>query len=562
VAQGLFNTVVDTIILWITVQWRPKWEFSLERFRGLYSFGWKLLVSSLIDTCYNNLRQLIIGNSRHMEMYLRQKLFAKFQQLPASFFDEHPTGDLMAMAINDINAVRMTMGMVVAQVLTGVSTAIFSLYHMIQNVHTSLAMYALIPIPFAVFSVVFLGIRVRRQFAKVQKMYARISGTIQENIMGQRVLKAFHREENAQRTVEEKSAEMRDANIRLNDMSALINPLIQVCFGVSFLISLTYGSNLVLNSTITVGELVSFNEYLTRIMRPVVSLGRIINATARGMASYRRLRDIIQQPEISPMEYEYKDMELTGAVSVRNLSYTYPGTTRQVLKDVSFELPVGKVIGVVGETGCGKTTLIDLLLKLRTAPDDTVFLDGHPLQTVPARTVRSIIGYVPQEEFLFNTTVRENIRFYEPATEPALQEASRAADLAKDMAQLAEGMDTEVGERGRHLSGGQKKRVTIARALVRDPKLLIFDDVLSSVDVRTEREILENLRQIMAEKTCLIVSQRISALRHADEILYMEHGTIAERGTHEELLALGGRYAALHEQQAKAAEEAEAALRQ
>jgi ATP-binding cassette subfamily B protein len=423
-------------------------------------------------------------------------------------------------------------------------------------------MYALIPIPFAVFSVVFLGIRVRRQFAKVQKMYARISGTIQENIMGQRVLKAFHREENAQRTVEEKSAEMRDANIRLNDMSALINPLIQVCFGVSFLISLTYGSNLVLNSTITVGELVSFNEYLTRIMRPVVSLGRIINATARGMASYRRLRDIIQQPEISPMEYEYKDMELTGAVSVRNLSYTYPGTTRQVLKDVSFELPVGKVIGVVGETGCGKTTLIDLLLKLRTTPDDTVFLDGHPLQTVPARTVRSIIGYVPQEEFLFNTTVRENIRFYEPATEPALQEASRAADLAKDMAQLAEGMDTEVGERGRHLSGGQKKRVTIARALVRDPKLLIFDDVLSSVDVRTEREILENLRQIMAEKTCLIVSQRISALRHADEILYMEHGTIAERGTHEELLALGGRYAALHEQQAKAAEEAEAALRQ
>ena len=355
---------------------------------------------------------------------------------------------------------------------------------------------------------------------------------------------------------------MRDANIRLNDMSAMINPLIQVCFGVSFLISLTYGSNLVLNATITVGELVSFNEYLTRIMRPVISLGRIINATARGMASYRRLKDIHMQPEIHPMEYENRDMELTGAVSVRNLSYTYPGTTRQVLKDISFELPVGKVIGVVGETGCGKTTLIDLLLKLRTAPDDTVFLDGHPLQNIPAKTVRSIIGYVPQEEFLFNTTVRENIRFYETAEEPALQEASRAADLAKDMAQLAEGMDTEVGERGRHLSGGQKKRVTIARALVRDPKLLIFDDVLSSVDVRTEREILENLRQIMAEKTCLIVSQRISALRYADEILYMENGTIAERGTHEALLAMGGRYAALHEKQAKAAEEAEAALQQ
>lgn len=503
-------------------------------------------------------RMFIIGNARYLEIYIREGLFRKFQRMPASFFDQSQTGDLMALAINDISAVRMTAGMVVAQMLTGATTAVFSLYNMFQNIHTPLAVAALLPVPVAIVGVVLIGRQVRMQFGRVQKMYARISGAIQENIMGMRVLKAFHREQSACDGVEQKSAEMRDANITLNNYASLLTPLIQLCFGVSFLISLTYGSNLVLSNEISVGELVMFNDYLLMIMMPVTALGRVINAMERGKASYRRLRDVLLLPEIDPKEYGDSEKPLTGAVSVRNLTFAYPGSDRKVLKQVSFELPVGKVLGIVGKTGCGKTTLIDLLLKLRQAPENTIFLDDQPLETIPAKAVRSAIGYVPQEEFLFNTTVKENICFYEPrATDEVVEEASRAADLAKDLAQLANGYDTEVGERGRHLSGGQKKRVTIARALVRDPQLLIFDDVLSSVDVHTEQAILANLKQKMKGKTCLIVSQRISALQHADEILYMEDGCVLERGNHGELLAMKGRYAAMYDQQMRAAEEAD-----
>lgn len=499
-------------------------------------------------------RYFIIGNARYLEIFIRERLFRKFQHMPADFFDRNPTGDLMALAINDISAVRMTAGMVVSQILTGSMTAIFSLYKMFRNIHMSLALYAMIPVAVSIAGVFFLGGRIRQKFGRVQRLYARISGAIQENIMGMRVIKAFHREEPVEAQIREKSAEMRDANIDLTNTSSLLSPMIQILFGISFLISLTYGSSLVLDYTISVGELVMFNDYLLMIMAPVISLGRVINAAARGKASYRRLNAIFQLPEIP--EREYADCPpLDGAISVQHLTYAYDGS-REVLRDVSFDLPIGKVLGIIGETGSGKTTLIDLLLKFRSAPPGTIAIDGRDLTEIPARAVRELVGYVPQEEFLFQTTVRENIRFYTPASDEAVDAAAEAADLKKDLDKLADGYETDVGERGRHLSGGQKKRVTIARALVRDPKLLIFDDVLSSVDVRTEQRILDNLSRVMRGKTCLIISQRISALRHADEILYMQDGRIVERGTHEQLMAQNGRYAAMYRQQSRAADEA------
>ena len=476
------------------------------------------------------------------------------QHMPASFFDENPTGDLMAMAINDIGAVRMTAGMVVSQLLTGASTAVFSLRKMLVEIPASLALSALIPVAVSIAGVVILGGRIRQKCGRVQQLYARISGTIQENIMGMRVLKAFHREAPAQAQVQQKSAEMRDANIDLADTSALLNPMIQILFGVSFLISLTYGSSMVLDGRITVGSLVAFNDYLLMIMAPVVSLGRIINAAARGRASYRRLNAIFAQPEVPAREYA-PCPPLRGDIAVHHLTYAYPGTARDVLRDVSFDLPVGKVLGIVGETGCGKTTLVDLLLKFRDAPPGTVTIDGRDLTEIPAHAIRAAVGYVPQEEFLFQTSVRENIRFYEPVDDAAIDRAAEAADLKKDLGQLANGYDTDVGERGRHLSGGQKKRVTIARALVRQPKILIFDDVLSSVDVQTEQRILAQLDRVMRGKTCIVISQRISALQHADEILYMQDGTVLERGTHAQLMAQNGAYAAMARAQSRAADD-------
>ena len=456
----------------------------------------------------------------------------------------------MALAINDIGAVRMTAGMVVSTVLTGSTTLVFSLGRMFGSVHPWLAFWSLLPVSFAVVTVVTLGGAIRTKFRRVQKMFAKISGTIQENVMGMRVIKAFHQEEATANAFEKESQDMCAANIDLAKTSSWLSPLIEIFFGMSFLVSILYGSHLVVSGEITLGQLVTFNDYILIIMAPVVSLGRIINNLARGRASWARLNEVLSKPEIDPKEQAEYDREIQGKIEVRDLTYAYAEGRRQVLKQVSFTVPQGKVLGIVGETGSGKSTLIDLLMKFRTAPRGSILLDGVDLCDIPARAIRESIGYVPQEEFLFNTTVGENIEFYEPnCTQERIEQASQESDLSKDLWKLANGYDSEVGERGRHLSGGQKKRVVIARALVKEPQILIFDDVLSSVDVNTEKRILENLKKKMQGKTCIIISQRISALRDADEILYLNNGVVTEKGSHDELMAKNGSYAKMYRQQ-------------
>ncbi len=321
------------------------------------------------------------------------------------------------------------------------------------------------------------------------------------------------------------------------------------------MISLILGSNMVMSQEISVGELTAFNDYLIMIMAPIISLGRVINSFEKGSASMRRLNDVFRLSQIEEKEHEDYDQEIKGNIKVSHLTYAYENDAMNVLSDISFELKQGESLGIVGETGSGKTTLIDLLLKFHPVPRGSIFIDGVDLCDIPSKAIRESIGYVPQEEFLFNTTIGQNISFYqEDCTPETIDEVSEYSDLKKDMYKFSNGYDTPVGERGHQLSGGQKKRVIIARAIVKHPRILIFDDVLSSVDVNTEQRILKNLQKTMQGKTSIIISQRISALRNANRILYLQDGKIAEYGSHEQLMQLNGKYAHMYLQQSKNAD--------
>lgn len=489
-------------------------------------------------------RYFIIGNARNMECWLREELFVRLQGMPAEFFNRTKTGDLIAYAINDVNAVRMTYGPGVAQLLSGVGIGTFSVLSMARDVQPSLTLIALLPVLPALVVVYFIGIRVQRKFRAVQERFAEISGTVQENIAGMRVIKAFAQEKDQIKSYERQSEAMQDANVSLVRTSSLLVPIITMLFGVSFLVTLLCGGNLVSEGAISLGSFVAFNGYLAMIVHPVLSMARVVNLFHRGMASLRRLGAVINEPGIPEKENGDLPAPLVGRIEARSLTFRYPGAQADALRDVSFTLEAGEVLGVVGATGSGKTTLAHLLMKFYETDADMLCLDCRDIRELPARGLRERVAYVPQDGFLFNATVEENIRFYTPGcTREDVERAAEMAGLKKDIDGFSAGYETGAGERGGHLSGGQKQRVAIARALVRDPALIILDDSLSAVDTETERLILGNLRRYYPGRTVVVISHRLSAVEQADKILCMERGRVAEQGSHAELMALGGLYA-------------------
>ncbi len=421
---------------------------------------------------------------------------------------------------------------------------------MAGSIHPRLTLLALVPIPFAIAAILIIGSQVRRKFRRVQELFGDISGTINENINGMRVLKAYAQEDARLKAFTVQSEQMRDANLDLTATSSLLNPLIQIFFGLSAMLSLIYGGALAQSGTISVGDFTAFFSYLTLMMTPVMAIGRIVNLLQRGLASMRRLNSLLEQPTIPLLEEEAADPPLKGDLSVRHLTFSYPRGDRNVLTDVSFDLPRGKLLGITGVTGSGKSTLLYLLLKFYRAPEGTIFIDGRDIRDLPARAVRDLVGYVPQDGFLFNTTVEENIRFFNTALSyEELIAAAQDAGLSRDIQGFPQGYQTPTGERGNHLSGGQQQRLAIARALALNPQILILDDSLSAVDTQTEHAILSRLRERLKGRTAIIVAHRLSALEHCDEILVMDEGRVAERGNHEALLTLGGQYARLYHQQ-------------
>ncbi len=499
------------------------------------------------------MRHFVIGISRHLEFDLRNDLFAHLQRLPLEYYHRTRTGEIMSRATNDLSAVRMMLGPGIMYMVNTVTVAAISIACMVA-ISPRLTFYTLLPLPLVSLTVWFFGDRIHRRFERVQAQFADISARVQENLSGVRVIRAFTREAGEVEAFGDMNREYVDRNQRLIQVWGVFHPLLGFLSGLAALLALYLGGREVMRGHISLGSFVAFTAYLAMLNWPVVALGWVINLFQRGMASFRRLIDILEvEPSIQSPPDAYRGADGAapgGEIEFRGLTFTYPGASEPALRDLSLRVAAGQTVALVGRTGAGKSTLLALLPRLFDPPPGTVFLDGVDVRQWDLGALRSRLAIVPQETFLFSATVGENIGYgVDVAPRETVKEAARIARLDEDVHRFPAGYDTMVGERGITLSGGQRQRAAIARALMRDSPVLLLDDCLSSVDTQTEEAILHGLRAEMRRRTALIVSHRISAVREADLIVVLDDGAAVERGTHESLLALDGRYAELCRQQ-------------
>lgn len=495
-------------------------------------------------------RNCVMRNGRKLECYLREKLFYHLQTLSPEFYSQRKTGDLIAYAINDISAVRMTFGPATAMSINGIVVCFISIYSMAMAINWRLTLMSLVPIPFIVFFMLKIGRLVQVRFRKVQENFASISDRVQENIYGIRVIKAYNQEEDEIKRFEKLNNKMMQSNLSMIKISSFLSPAIEIAFTVSFCMNLIFGGKMVLNGTISLGSFVAFNGYLTMILNPVISIGRIITIFQRGLASLKRLDGIFDAvPQIKDGKRAVS-RNIDGEIKIKDLSFTYPNSDSPSLKNISLTVKKGHTLGIVGKTGSGKTSIANLLLKLYNIPDGRIFIDDIDINDYTLDSLRSGFGYVPQDNFLFSASIRDNITFFnEKYPEEKVFEAAQASKIIESILGFKEGFETVIGERGVNLSGGQKQRLSIARALIMNPSILILDDSLSAVDTITEGEILKNLKDIRKGKTNIIISSRISAIEDSDEIIVLSNRIITERGTHEELLKKRGLYYDIYTEQ-------------
>lgn len=487
-------------------------------------------------------RNLIIGNARKLECLLREKLFEHFQSLNLKFYNHRKTGDLIAYSINDINAVRMTLGPATSMSVNGIVVCVISIYSMANAINWKLTLLSLLPIPIMVYIMFTIGKIVKKRFNRVQETFAAISDRVNENINGIRVIKAYVQEDSEVEKFQQLNNQMAESNLSMVKASAFLSPLIELCFTISFVLNLVWGGNLVLKGSISLGDFVAFNGYLTMILGPVLNIGQVITIFQRGMASLGRLNNILSV-ESDITEGKRDSFPKNASIEIDGLSFTYPGSDKASLSNINLTVPKGHTLGIVGKTGSGKTTLVNLLLKLYNVPENTIRIGGTDINAFRLDALRNGFGFVPQDNFLFNASIADNIRFFKDIYKDGeVEKAAQNSCIYQNIIDLPEAFETILGERGVNLSGGQKQRLSIARALVKDPEILVLDDALSAVDTVTESKILSNLKMERKSKTTIIIASRISAVMEADEIIVLDKGKICERGTHEQLFQKGGLY--------------------
>ncbi|MBT2614662.1 MULTISPECIES: ABC transporter ATP-binding protein [unclassified Bacillus (in: firmicutes)] len=493
---------------------------------------------------------LLFGGGNLVERKLRSGFMGHLLKMTPSFYEKNRTGDLMARATNDLKAISLTAGFGILTLVDAVLFTITVVVMMGATISWQLTIAAVLPLPIMAVLMQIYVKKIYKRFTEAQAAFGTLNDKVLESISGVRVIRAYVQEREDEKRFEEMTEDVYRKNLAVARIDALFDPTISIIIGISYLIGLGYGAYLVFQQAITLGGLVSFNVYLGMLIWPMIAVGELINVMQRGNASLDRVQDTLSYEADVKNSMGLESITNPGNIQFNSVHFTYPSSTVVNLSDISVQLERGQTLGIVGKTGSGKTTFVKQLLREYPLGTGEIAFAGKPLEQLHLEDIRKWIGYVPQDHFLFSKTVRENILFGKmDATEDELAEAIRLADFEKDLMMLPNRLETLVGEKGVALSGGQKQRISIARALIKNPEILILDDSLSAVDAKTETTIIENIQNERAGKTTIITTHRLSAVQHADRIIVLDSGKIIEEGTHADLLLNDGWYSEQYERQ-------------